>query len=398
MSSIKHFLFVLCILITFSACSQNNNPILVDYEEIISGDKQLKTYLPLLKGKNVAVVANHASMVNDIHLVDTLLKHKVNIVKIFCPEHGFRGTASAGELIIDNIDLSAGIPILSLYGKFKKPPKDELQNIDVIVFDLQDVGVRFFTYNSTLTYVMEACAEAEIPVIVLDRPNPNGFYVDGPILEDGFESFVGMHKIPIVHGMTSGEFALMVNGEGWLKDQLKCDLTVIPLKHYKHNYLVKLPIKPSPNLPNWEAIYLYPSLCLFEGTIMSVGRGTDVPFQVYGHPDFSIGSYVFNPKTKPGASQPKYEGEICYGQNLRVYAENYHQMPIKLNLTWLIESYKFLHPKYEFFTPYFEKLAGTNKLSEQIIGGFSEEEIRESWKAGLEDFKKIRNKYLLYDN
>lgn len=397
MLPIRYYLFIFGFLLSAFACSQKQTPVLVDYKEIISGDQQLEIYLPLINGKNVAVVAHHASMIEDVHLVDTLLKHHINIVKIFCPEHGFRGTASAGEIINDSMDVSTGIPIVSLYGKYKKPPKKELTGVDVIVFDLQDVGVRFFTYNSTLTYVMEACAEMKIPLVVLDRPNPNGYFVDGPVLEDGYESFVGLHKIPIVHGMTSGEFALMLNGESWLAGSERCDLTVIKLKNYSHDYIVKLPIKPSPNLPNWESVYLYPSLCLFEGTIMSVGRGTDFPFQVYGHPDYVIGSFVFTPRSMPGAARPKYEGEKCFGQYLKTYAQNYAQLQPKLNLSWLIESYKLLHSEHEFFTPYFEKLSGTDQLRKQIVAGYSEKEIRESWKKNLGAFIKIREKYLLYE-
>jgi uncharacterized protein YbbC (DUF1343 family) len=397
MSSLRHFLFITSILISVAACSQKSTTKLVAYDEIISGDQQLETFLPLIKDKRVAVVANHASLIGNIHLVDTLLKHGINIVKIFSPEHGFRGTADAGETISDGTDQVTGIRILSLYGKYKKPPTSELQGIEILVFDLQDVGVRFFTYISTLTYIMEACAEENIPVIVLDRPNPNGFYIDGPVLEAGFESFVGMHRVPVVYGMTMGEYALMLNGEGWLKDQILCDLTIIPLKNYRHNYIVKLPVKPSPNLPNWQAVFLYPSLCFFEGSIMSVGRGTDFPFQVYGHPDFLLGSFVFTPESKPGASNPKYKGVSCYGQNLRRYAENYQKMPAQLNLSWLIESYKFLNTSHDFFTAYFDKLAGTIKLRKQIEQGMSEEEIRKSWEEDLNEFKKIKEKYLLYE-
>jgi uncharacterized protein YbbC (DUF1343 family) len=397
MSSLRHFLFITSILISIAACSQKSTSKLVAYYEIISGDQQLETFLPLIKDKRVAIVANHASLIGNVHLVDTLLKQSIEIVKIFSPEHGFRGTADAGEVISDKIDAATGISILSLYGKYKKPPQDELQNVDILIFDLQDVGVRFFTYISTLTYIMEACAEENIPVIVLDRPNPNGFYIDGPVLEAGYESFVGIHKVPIVYGMTLGEYALMVNGEGWLKDQVLCDLTIIPLKNYKHSYIVKLPVKPSPNLPNWKSVYLYPSLCLFEGTIVSVGRGTDVPFQVYGHPDYLLGSFIFIPESKPGASNPKYKDVRCFGQNLSGYAENYQKMPAQLNLRWLIESYKLLSPKYEFFTSYFAKLAGSDKLRQQIEAGKTEEEIRKSWQADLDAFKEIRRKYLLYD-
>jgi len=249
MSRLRHFLFIFTVLISTVACSQKAAPILVAYDKIISGDQQFDVYLPLLQNKKIGVVAHHASMIGDVHLVDTLKKSGINIIKIFCPEHGFRGKADAGEIIPDDIDLATGIPIFSLYGKFKKPPNEELQHIDVMVFDLQDVGVRYFTYISTLTYVMEACAENGIPLLVLDRPNPNGFYVDGPVLEEEFTSFVGLHKIPVVYGMTIGEYALMVNGEAWLNSLLSCHLTVIPLKKYKRNYIVDLPIKPSPTFP-----------------------------------------------------------------------------------------------------------------------------------------------------
>lgn len=397
MSLLRHFLFIFSILICTVVCTQTAPPILVDYDQVISGDQQIDTYFSHIENKSVGMVANHASSIGQVHLVDTLLKLGISITKIFCPEHGFRGTAGAGEIIFDEIDPATGIPILSLYGKFKKPPQKELQHIDVMVFDLQDVGVRFFTYISTLTYIMEACAENGIPLIILDRPNPNGFYIDGPVLEEGFESFIGMHKIPIVYGMTIGEFALMVNGEGWLNDQQSCDLTVIRLKNYKHNYIVKLPVRPSPNLPNWEAVYLYPSLCLFEGTIMSVGRGTDIPFQVYGHPDFHVGSFVFTPKSMPWATKPKLMGETCYGQNLKGYAQSFDKMPSQINLSWLIESYKLLQKDHAFFTAYFEKLAGTDKLRKQIEAGNTEKEIRKSWEEKLGAFRKIREKYLLYD-
>lgn len=397
MSSLRHFLLIAIIFISITACSQEAAPKLVSYDVITSGNQQLDAYLPLLIGKKIGIVANHASLIGNVHLVDTLLKQGINIVKIFSPEHGFRGTADAGELISDKMDPGTGISILSLYGKYKKPPPSELEEVDVLVFDLQDVGVRFFTYISTLTYIMEACAEHDIPLIVLDRPNPNGFYIDGPLMEKGFESFIGMHKIPVVYGMTVGEFALMVNGEEWLNDSVSCDLTIIPLKDYQHNYIVDLPIKPSPNLPNWQAVYLYPSLCLFEGTIMSVGRGTDFPFQVYGHPDYMIGSFVFTPETKPGASQPKYKGIHCYGQNLIGYADSFLEATPQLNLTWLIESYKSLSHNREFFTSYFDKLAGTDQLRKQIMDGTTEEDIRKSWEIDLNAFQKIRKKYLLYE-
>ena len=393
----RPILLIFTLLFSITACSQKHVPIFIKYNEIISGDQQLDEYLPLLKNKAVGVVANHASIVNGTHLVDTLLKSEIHIISIFSPEHGFRGDEDAGSFISDNKDSATGIPIISLYGDHKKPTTEDFQNIDIVLFDLQDVGVRFYTYISTLTYVMEACAENGIPLIVLDRPNPNGFYVDGPVLKEEFKSFVGLHKVPIVYGMTIAEYASMINEEGWLKENLKCDLTIIPLRNYTHNYIVNLPVKPSPNLPNWEAVYLYPSLCLFEGTIMSVGRGTDNPFQVYGHPDFQNGNFSFIPESKPGATNPKYKGIKCYGQNLIDYATKFDKIPAQIKLTWLIESYKMLSPKYEFFISYFDKLAGTDELRKQIESGLTEIEIRESWQKDIDKFKKIREKYLLYN-
>lgn len=397
MTFTKPILLFFTLLFSITACSQKDVPIFVTYDEIISGDQQLDEYLPLLKNNAVGVVANHASVINGTHLVDTLLKSGIHIVSIYSPEHGFRGEEDAGSFISDNKDSATSIPIISLYGDHKKPTMEDFQNTDIVLFDLQDVGVRFYTYISTLTYVMEACAENGIPLIVLDRPNPNPFYIDGPVLKEEFKSFVGLHKVPIVYGMTIGEYALMVNGEGWLKENIKCDLTIIPLRNYKHNYIANLPVKPSPNLPNWEAVYLYPSLCLFEGTIMSVGRGTDYPFQVYGHPDFQNGSFLFTPEPKPGATNPKYKGIECNGENLVDYATNFDKMPAQLNLSWLIESYKMLRTRHEFFISYFDKLAGTDELRKQIESGLTEMEIRESWQKDIDNFKKIREEYLLYN-
>lgn len=376
---------------SFVACSQPQ------VKKMIVGAERTSEYFPLIKGKNIALVANHTSLIVGVHLVDTLLSAQIKVVKVFSPEHGFRGNADAGQEIADKIDLVTGLPIISLYGKNKKPQAADLADVDVVIFDIQDVGARFYTYISTMTYVMEACAENRIPLIILDRPNPNGFYVDGPVLESEFKSFVGLHPVPIVHGMTVGEYAQMVNGEGWLENGVKCELSVIPVENYTHSDFYELPVKPSPNLPNKNAVFLYPSLCLFEGTIVSVGRGTDLPFQVIGHPDFVIGSYFFTPKSIPGvASKPKYEGVQCFGQNLIGFAESMFQQPRQLHLFWLIEYYKILKDKGNFFDSYFEKLAGTSRLRKQIEEGWSEEQIRESWQPGLERFKQIRKKYLLY--
>ncbi|NOX86158.1 MAG: DUF1343 domain-containing protein [Chlorobi bacterium] len=388
---------ILFIILPFLIFPQQKEPELVDYAKVTCGAQRTGEYMPLLESKNVAVVANQASLIGTTHLVDTLLSSGIRVVKIFSPEHGFRGNAEAGALIKDGKDSQTGLPVISLYGKHKNPTAEDMAGVDIVVFDLQDVGVRFYTYISTLAYVMESCAENNIPLVVLDRPNPNGFYVDGPVLEPEYSSFVGMHAVPVVYGMTIGEYAQMVNGKKWLTDSLHCDLTVISLKGYSHNMIVKLPVKPSPNLPAWESVYLYPSLAFFEGTVVSVGRGTDLPFQVYGHPDLKTGDFSFTPHRIPGVSEhPKFEGQTCYGQNLTGYARNYKTNPHRLNLSWLIETYRALSPDHPFFNDYFDKLAGTGRLRKQIEEGLSEKEIRASWQNGLEEFEKIRQKYLLY--
>ncbi|WOD43156.1 exo-beta-N-acetylmuramidase NamZ family protein [Hwangdonia lutea] len=372
----------------------------VETKAIVTGANQTNKYLPLLKGKNVGVVANQTSVIfkNDsgkehTHLVDSLLALNVNVTKVFAPEHGFRGVADAGEYIEDGIDEKTGLPIFSLYGKNRKPPKEFLEDIDVMLFDVQDVGVRFYTYISTLHYVMETSAELNIPVIVLDRPNPNGHYIDGPILEKDVTSFVGMHTVPIVYGMTIGEYGKMINGEKWMDNEIQCDLTVVPLQHYTHDSEYDLPLKPSPNLPNAKSINLYPSVCFFEGTTVSCGRGTEMQFQIFGAPflpeetfDFS-----FTPQPNFGAKTPKHQGELCFGKDLR----NVERLD-EINLDWLIEAYKATADKTTFFNQFFPKLAGTKKLQDQIENGVSAEAIKESWKPGLEAFSKTREKYLLY--
>lgn len=396
MKYIKFKLLLLSFSLSLLACSQS--PKLVTYDEITSGAQQFGEYSALLEGKNIAVVANQASILNNNHLVDFLLENEISISKVFSPEHGFRGTASAGEKVNSKIDEKTGIQIVSLYGNHKKPIPADLENVDLVLFDLQDVGLRFYTYISTLTYVMEACAENNIPIIVLDRPNPNCFFVDGPVLKPEFTSFVGMHEVPVVYGMTIGEYAKMVNGEGWMKNQIKCDLTVIELKNYSRNMIVKLPIKPSPNLPNWQSVYLYPSLCFFEGTVISAGRGTDFPFQIYGHPNLMLGSFEFTPKANAASKYPKLEGKQCNGQNLNGYANNYENNKSEINLNWLIESYKTLNSdSLEVFNNYFNTLAGNRDLQKQIKEGWSEKKIKQSWKADLKKFKLIREKYLIYN-
>ncbi|MGY0408016.1 MAG: exo-beta-N-acetylmuramidase NamZ family protein, partial [Polaribacter sp.] len=320
----------------------------------------------------------------------SLLSLKINIKKIFAPEHGFRGKSDAGEVLKDGLDTKTGLPILSLYGKNKKPTAAQLKGIDVLIFDIQDVGVRFYTYISTLHYVLEACAELDIQVILLDRPNPNAQYIDGPVLELKYQSFVGMHKVPVVYGMTIGEYGKMINGEKWLKNGVKCNLKVIPLENYTHQTKYSLPIKPSPNLPNDKSINLYPSLCFFEGTTISVGRGTEMQFQIYGSPFLTKSNFTFTPKPNEGAKYPKYNNSICFGKDLRK-TKNLTQ----LNISYLIKAYKQNTSK-EFFNSFFTKLAGTKKLQQQIEQGLSEKEIKKTWQKDLEKFKSIRKKYLLY--
>ena len=374
--------------------SQSPRLAFVDKAHYVSAAMQLDDYLPLIEGKRVGVVGNQTSIVGETHLVDTLLSLDVDIRKIYTPEHGFRGTADAGAKINSGKDEKTGLPIVSLYGKNKKPTPEMLQGIDVILFDLQDVGVRFYTYISTMSYVMEAAAENHISVIVLDRPNPNGFYVDGPVLKTENQSFVGLHQVPVVYGMTIGEYAKIVNGEGWLKNGVTCDLTVIPMKDYNRHAIYELPVKPSPNLPNWESVYLYPTLCFFEGSIVSIGRGTETPFQVYGHPDMR-GSYTFTPKSTSGASKPILEGQRCRGENLVEFAHDYEHNTDQLHLEWIIEAYQQLKDK-SFFTNYFRLLSGDKQLQRDIENGRSADEIRASWKNDLEAFKAVRAKYLIY--
>jgi len=377
--------------------AQNIEPVLTEYNMITPGAARYDKYVPQTENKKTALLVNHASLADGKHIVDVLLAKGVNVVKIFSPEHGFRGGKDAGEQFEEDKDPSSGLPVISLYGKHKKPTTEELKDVDVLIIDLQDVGVRFYTYISTMSLAMEACAENNVKVIVTDRPNPNAFYIDGPVLKKAYSSFVGMHPVPVVYGMTIGEYAEMVNGEGWLKNGEKCDLTVVPMKGYRRNMIVKLQKAPSPNLPDWRSVYLYPSLCFFEGTVVSVGRGTQYPFMVYGHPRLPFADFSFLPQSIPGKSKyPKLEGEVCYGQYLAGYAENYARNPVGINLSWLISSYKYLSPGMKFFNNYFDKLAGTDELRKQITEGKSEQEIRESWKPALDDFLKIRRKYLIY--
>lgn len=361
------------------------------------GAEQLDVLLPLLAGKRVGIVVNHTAVVGKTHLADTLRARNVNLIKIFGPEHGFRGNAADGEVVNHAVDTKTGLPIISLYGKNKKPTAEQIADLDVILFDIQDVGTRFYTYISTLHYVMEACAENNKTVIVLDRPNPHGSYVDGPLLQPEFKSFVGMHPIPVVHGLTVGELAQMINGEGWLGDGKRCDVKVITMKNWKHSDRYLLPIAPSPNLPTNQAVQLYPSLCFFEGTVISVGRGTDLPFQIIGNPQLTNYKYTFTPVTIKGvAVNPLHENKLCYGINLsNAGVEN------KINLSYLIDMYNAYPDKQNFFynpfdKNYINKLAGSALLKEQIISGLTEAQIRETWQKDLNVYQEKRKKYLMY--
>ncbi len=399
MQPIKFIILFLLASVTISACCQHQQNVknqLSINPGILPGAYASSEYLPMLKGKKIGIVTNNTSLINKTHLVDTLIVLKVNVIKIFGPEHGFRGDQPDGKEILNGKDPKTGIEVISLYGNHKKPTRSDMAGIDVMIFDIQDVGTRFYTYISTLAYVMEACAENNIPLILLDRPNPNGFYVDGPVLDPKFSSFIGMYRIPIVYGMTIGEYAKMINGEKWLKDGEQCNLTIIKCSNYTHNSRYQLPVPPSPNLQDMNSIYLYPSLCLFEGTVVSVGRGTDSPFKIYGHPKLPSGTFSFTPKPIKGVSEdPPLKGQLCYGQNLDSQAEVMKKEG-HIELQWLIDAYKNLSPKTEFFTNYFDKLAGSSMLREQIIAGKSEKEIRKTWQPDLNAFKKIRKNYLLY--
>ena len=372
-----------------------------DGSETLSNDLQLgidrtAEYLPLLTGKHIGLVVNHTTLFsNGTHLADSLLALGVKIQTIFAPEHGFRGQADAGATIKDGRDAKTGLPIVSLYGRNKKPSAAQLKDIDIMIFDIQDVGVRYYTYPSTMHYLMEACAENGKPCLVLDRPNPNGDYVDGPVLDPKFKSFVGMNPVPVVHGLTSAELARMINGEGWLEGQKSCDLTVVPCTGYNHRMVYELPVKPSPNLPNLQSIRLYPSICLFEPTIVSVGRGTDTQFQVIGAPNPVYGPYQFTPTDQPGAQNPPNEGKVCYGLDLRDANTRQEGFTLK----YVLDFYDKTPEKTKFFTSadFFDKLAGTDMIRKMMVAGKSEAEIRAAFTPELEAFKAKREKYLLYE-
>ena len=367
-------------------------------KQIFPAARRTDLYLPKLKDQRVAVVANHTSLVDGVHLIDTLLSRGVDIKKIFSPEHGFRGKEEAGKHISSYRDSATGLPVISLYGSRKKPELSQLEDVDWVVFDIQDVGVRFYTYITTMHYVMEACAQTGTRFLVLDRPNPNGFYVDGPVLDTSYQSFVGMHPIPVVHGMTIAELGRMINDQGWLKDGMRCGYEWVACKNYTHDSLYRLPVAPSPNLPDIRSIYLYPSLGLLEGTVYNVGRGTETPFQVFGHPDMEGGEITYIPRAIKGAStSPKYKGEVCQGIDLRQYPLDSLTQHPRLRLDWLRMAMDRL-PEGDFFVPFFNNLSGTAQLMKQLKQGVPIREIRASWRPRLEEFMQMRKQYLIYED
>jgi len=383
-------------LLTFILSSS----LICQQNEMLTGAERTSYYLPLLKGKNIGLVVNQTSIIGKVHLVDSLIQMGLNVKKIFAPEHGFRGNADAGEKISDSKDAKTGVPIISIYGSKKAPEKADLEGIDILIFDIQDVGTRFYTYISTLHYVMLSCADNNVPLIVFDRPNPNGHFIDGPMLDLAYQSFVGMHPIPVVHGMTIGEYAQMINGENWLGDNKRTNLQVVSCLNYKHSDIYNLPIPPSPNLPNMRSIYLYPSICYFEGTQISLGRGTNKQFQVLGAPNLNAGDFTFTPEPKPGAMNPPQLGKLCRGMDLSGLQELQIKAKKTIDLSYLIQIYRDYPDKESFFLPgmFFDKLAGSSKLREMIQSGYLEQQIKDTWQPGLNQFKKLRKKYLIYED
>ena len=364
---------------------------------VIVGAEQTNDYLPILKNKRIAVFSNHTGMVGNKHLLDVLLENKINVVAIFSPEHGFRGNADAGEHVSSSVDQKTGVPILSLYdGQLGKPSEDSMRKFDLLIVDIQDVGLRFYTYYASMVRLMDACAEYNRKMLILDRPNPNGHYVDGPILDMKYKSGVGWLPIPVVHGMTLGELALMVNGERWLPASRICDVTVIKCKNYTHQTMYQLPIPPSPNLPNMKAVYLYPSICYFEATPVSLGRGTQLPFQVYGHPNMTGYNYSFTPQSTSGAKNPPQLGRLCHGVNLSELSEEEIRKK-GVDLSYLIDAYRNLNMDDYFFRPFFERLIGTDYVRKMIEQGKDADEIKAIWKEDVEKFKVQRRPYLLYE-
>jgi len=400
--SMKRYKLLFNIVVIFmclSCCAQPSKLHVKYPVDLKTGADLTGDYLPLLQNKTIGIVANHTSRIGTVHLVDSLVSLGVKIKCVFAPEHGFRGEAGAGEKIADGKDERSGLPVISLYGRHLKPDSSDLKGIDLVLFDIQDVGARFYTYISTLQYVMEACAEKGIGVLVLDRPNPNGFYVDGPVLKKEYRSFIGMNAVPVVYGMTIGEYAKMINGERWLAGGKSCELKVIRMRDYSHNDLYQLPVAPSPNLPNMTAIYLYPSLCFFEGTRVSLGRGTTKPFQIIGYPGFKGGDTSFTPVSIPGvAPSPPFRDTLCGGIRLAGFEELYPKTYRRIYLYWLLAMADTYPEKERFFTDFFNKLSGNSEMMQQVKKGMKEEEIRNSWQSDISAFKKIRKKYLLYED
>ncbi len=397
----RRYVFILFVfeLMVFSSCNAQTPTTSkletkIQKSEIVVGASRLDILLPLLQKRKVALLVNQTSLCGTSHLVDTLVARNVDIIKIYAPEHGFRGSADAGEHVANGVDSKTNVPVISLYGEKKKPSEEDLKDIDVVVFDVQDVGARFYTFISTLHYLMEACAQFHKQLIVLDRPNPNGWYVDGPVLQKKYKSFVGMDEIPVVHGLTLGEYANMVNGEYMLQDSITCNLTVVNCLNYNHTMRYSLPVKPSPNLPNDVAVYLYPSICFFEGTNVSIGRGTDAPLQMFGAPKITGTSFSFTPERKSGAKNPPHLGKVCYGYDLR----NTDMSQPGIHLGYLQKAFSVYSDTSDFFLPnlFFDKLAGNSLLREQIKKGKSEQEIKVSWQPALHKYKQMRKKYLLY--
>lgn len=390
----RKFKLLIFLMLTIGICSCQDKRIYNNM--IIPGAGRTKEYLPLLENKKVGLVINQTSVIQKTFLLDSLLSLGINISAIFSPEHGFSGKGDPGEYIDDTKDGNSGIKIISLYSKKRKPAKEDVNGLDMIVFDIQDVGVRFYTYISTLHYVMEACAESDIPLLVLDRPNPVGFYIDGPVLEEEYRSFLGMHPIPVVYGLTIGELAYMINNEGWLKNRIRCKLDVIKCNNYTHDSLYQLPVNPSPNLRNMKSVYLYPTVGLFIGTEMSIGHGTGFPYLTIGHPEFTDHTFSFVPHPDLGAKNPKYNGQTCYGIDLRVYSNDSLRNMKRIDIGLIQRVYRQMNKSEDFFNDSFNYHAGNSTLKEQIIKGLSVEEIRKSWEPDLLRYRMLRKKYLLY--
>lgn len=386
-------------LFIFFSCSSHSGPSAPEDELIpIPGAWQTQLWFPHIEGKNIALLGNHSSLIGHVHLADSLLRAGFSLIKVFSPEHGFRGHAAAGEHVQSGLDTQTGLPVISLYGANRRPSPKDLADVDIIIFDIQDVGARFYTYISTMTYMMEEAARQNIPMLILDRPNPNGHIVDGPVLEKDQTSFVGLHPIPVLHGMTVAEYALMVNGQGWLGNDLYCDLIIVPVHNYRRDMWYELPVAPSPNLPNMTSIMHYASLCFFEGTHISLGRGTDFPFQVFGHPDFpeSVFPFSFTPESRSAAPNPPQLGNLCYGKDLRTDAPEELMQKAKLDISYLLLAWEYYPERDKFFNNFFHRLAGTTELRRQIEAGLSEQEIRASWADGLASFREMRAAYLIY--